>query len=90
PARKVIRFEIENKVVHYFDEVWKSGVQVMPLDKHVITKMRRSGNKNIQVMAALILDANKGQDLKDYNSCKTDEDVAEMIRKDCKSKGLIE
>ena len=53
-------------------------------------KMKRTGNKSMQFMAALILDANKGKELKDYEACNTEEDIAKLIRKDCESKGLIE
>ena len=90
PQRKIIAFSIEGKVVRYFDEVWKDGIQIYPLDNKLIKKMRRTGDKNIQFMVALILDSNKGKDLEEYNSCKTEEDIVNFIRKDGKSKGLIE
>lgn len=90
PQRKIIEFEIEGKVVRYFDEMWKKGIQVYPLDDKLIKKMKRTGNKNMQFMAALILDANKGKELEEYESCNTEEDIAEFVRKDCKSKGLVE
>jgi len=90
PQRKIIEFEIEKKVVTYFDEMWKKGIQVYPLDKKLIMKMRRTGDKNMQFMAALILDANRGKELKEYESCNTEEDIAKFIRKDCENKGLIE
>lgn len=93
PQRKIIEFEIEGegKVVRYFDDMWREkGIQVYPLDKKLIKKMKRTGDKNMQFMAALILDANKGKELKEYESCNTEEDIAKLIRKDCESKGLIE
>ena len=90
PQRKIIEFEIEGKVVTYFDEMWKKGIHVYPLDKKLITKMKRTGNKGMQFMAALILDANKGKQLEEYKSCNTEEDIAKLIRKDCEEKGLIE
>lgn len=90
PQRKIITFEIDGKIVKYFDEVWKDGIQIYPLDNNLIRKMRRTGNKNIQMMAALILDSNRGKELKEYKSCKTEEDIANFIRKDAKSKALLE
>jgi len=89
PNRKIIEFSINEKVVKYFDEMWKSGIQIYPLDNNLVNKMKR-GHKNLQFMAALILDANQGKDLEQYNSCKTEEDIANFIRKDCLSKGLME
>jgi len=90
PQRKIIEFEIEGKVVTYFDEMWKKGIQVYPLDKKLITKLKRTGNKDLQFRVALILDANRGKELEEYESCNTEEDIANLIRKDCESKGLIE
>lgn len=90
PQRKLFQFDIDGKTVVYFDELWKDGIKILPKDNKLITKMMRSGNKNVQVMAALILDANKGKNLKEYVTCKTEEDIAEMIKKDCKEKGLLE
>jgi len=90
PQRKVIKFEIEGKVVKYFDDIWEEGIQIIPKDNNLIRKLIRARKPNLRVMAALIMDSNKGKDLEEYNSCNTDEDVAEFIRKDCKSKGLLE
>ncbi len=87
--REVVRFEIDNKIVKYFDKFWK-GIQVLPKDDRTLLKMKRSGKKNIQFLVALILDANKGKNLKEYENCKADEEVANIIRKDCKLRGLIE
>jgi hypothetical protein len=90
PQRKVISFEIDGKVIRYFDEIWKDGVQIMPKDENLVNKLIRSRKQNLKMMAALILDTNKGENLEEYNSCKTEEDLAEFIRKDCKLKGLLE
>lgn len=90
PQRKIIRFEIEKKVVRYFDDIWKEGVQIMPKDQNLIEKLRRSGKVNLKMMAALILDANKRQNQKEYMECSNDEEVVDFIRKDCKKNGLME
>jgi|TARA_R100000750_G_scaffold3588_1_gene2930 hypothetical protein len=89
PQRKIIKFGIKNRKIIYFDDAWKGGIQIMPKNDSLIKKMKR-GDKNIQLMADLILDSNKGENLKQYNACKTEEDIVEMIRTDCQSKGLIE
>lgn len=88
--RKIIKFEIENKIVIYYDDIWKKGIQLIPKDQNIINKLRRSGKMNLKMMVALILDANKGENLKEYNACKTDEEVADIIRNESKSKGLME
>ncbi|MFW6130037.1 MAG: hypothetical protein ACOC56_02560 [Atribacterota bacterium] len=86
---KIIKFEINKKQVIYFDDIWKNGIQIMPKNQNMIEKMRR-GNKNLRMMAELIIDTNKGKNFEEYLKCRTDEDVARIIRKDCKSKGLVE
>ena len=90
PARKIVRFHIDERKVRYFDDIWKIGVQVYPRHDATIKRLSNSRNANFKVLAALLIDANKGKDLKEYNSCKTDDDIANFIRKDCKSKGLME
>lgn len=90
PQRRIIRFDIDGRTVIYFDDLWRNGIKIYPKDNTLINKMVSSNNQNIKVMAALILDANKGSNLKEYEACKTEEDIAEMIRKDCKGKGLVE
>jgi len=88
--RKVIKFDINGKEIIYYDDIWKKGIQFMPLDMALIAKLKRTGKMNLKMMAALILDANKGDNLKEYEACKTEEDIAVMIRKDCKEKALLE
>ena len=90
-ARKIIKFEVSGERVTYFDEIWKQGIRIYPKDQNLIEKLRRSGKTNLKMMAALIIDANAGQDLKDYESCYGNENkIADFIRMDCKSKGLME
>lgn len=88
--RKVVGFEVEGKKVKYFDEMWKEGIQIYPLDEKLIKKLKRTGDKTLQVMAALILDSNKGENLKEYQSCNSEEEIIEFIRKDCRNRGLLE
>lgn len=92
--RKIIRIEIENKVVRYYDDNWKDGVQVMPSQtpemKLMIRKMLLSRKPSIKAAGLLIVDVNSGKNLDEYKKCKTDDEVAEIIRKDCLLKGYVE
>ena len=88
--RKVIRFEIDKKVVRYFDDNWKDGIQIYPLDRLMVKKLIVSRKPSLSAMGLLIFEANQGKNLKDYKSCKTEEELAEMIRKESLSKGLVE
>lgn len=88
--KKVIKFEIDNRIIIYKDDMWPSGVQLMPIDVHLVKEMRFSRKPNLKIMADLIINTNSGKELEEYNACKTDEALAEMVRKDAKSKALME
>ena len=90
PGRKLISFEIEKKSVVYFDDNWKNGIQIYPLDKLMIKNLLSSIISNLKAMGLLIFDANKGENLRQYKSCKDEQDLSEMITNDCKLKGLLE
>lgn len=91
PQRKLIRFHIDKEKVIYFDDIWKDGVQIYPKDEKLIKELINSGKQNLRMLAALILDANKGKELEQYLECKGDEEkIALIIRRDCKSRGLME
>jgi len=91
PQRKIIKFHIDGPKVFYFDEIWKDGIQIYPKDAELILKLKNSRKPNLQMMAALIFDANKGKDFEEYESCNGNEgEIAKFIIKDCVSKGLME
>jgi hypothetical protein len=90
PQRKIISFEVDGRVIKYFDDVWKDGVQIIPQDTNFVRKLLRSGNPEFKMLAALIFDANKGENLEEYISCDTEEDLIDFIRKDMELKGLME
>ena len=87
--KKVIRFEIDNRIIIYKDDLWPNGVQMMPLDVHLVREMRFSRKPNLKIMADLIINTNSGKELEEYQACKTDEALSLMVIKDAKSKGLM-
>ena len=88
--RKIIKFSIEGRIVNYYDDIWKKGVQILPKDQNLIEKLQRSGKENLKIMARLIREANSGENKREYDKCHTEEQIANMIRKDCNEKGLME
>jgi len=88
--RKVVRFEIEGRGVRYFDDLWKDGIQIYPMDRLQVKKMVFSRRPSVSAVGLLITDANSGKNFEEYEACKTEEDIAEIIRKDCLIKGLKE
>ena len=89
-ARKIIKVQIIQKKIIWFDDIWKNGIQIMPKDQNLIEKLRRSGQPAMKVQAALIIDSNSGDNLKEYEKCKSEEDLANMIRKEFNTKGVME
>lgn len=88
-SRKIVSFKVNKKTVTYFDEIWENGIQILPKDSKVMLKLMQSRKKDIKVIAALILDANKGKNLKEYNACKTEQELIEVVSRECLEKGLL-
>ena len=88
--REIVFFRIENRVISYYDKAWVNGLQIMPLLESNVKALENARSPNMRQYGKLIRNSNTGKDLEDYNACKTDEELAEMIRKDCISKGLTE
>lgn len=87
---KLIGFEIEDKKVIYHDDFWFRGLQIYPLKQSLVNSLKASKSEKMRTYGLLIEEANSGKELEEYNLCQTDEDVAEVIRRDCKSRGLVE
>jgi len=63
----------------------------MPLDKEVIKRLANSRSRTIKQTAALIVLTNSNREtMKEYKKAKTEEDLLEIVRKDCKRQGLLE
>jgi len=89
-ARKIIKVVIEGRKIIWFDDIWKDGIQIMPKDQNLIEKLRRSGKPAMKMQAALILDSNKGDNLRQYEKCRNEEELATMIRNEFNNKGVME
>ena len=90
PKRKILKFEIRNKTVLYFDDIWKDGVQIYPVDPKFMYSLRRSGNPMLNQLYNLIMESNTGENYEQYAACKDEDEIAAMIRLDCGMKGLQE
>lgn len=89
PKRKIVKFTINNREVKYYDEHFPAGLQVYPLNKSLVGALAMSRSIQLRQRADWIAEANQGKNLEEYKSCKTDEDIAEIIKKDAKSQGLL-
>jgi len=90
--REVINFKVEDKVITYYDKKWTLGIQFMPKDKDLIKKLTFCRNRipYAQKIMQWIQESNTGKNFKEYQAAKDDEELAEIIKKDAKSKGLLE
>lgn len=87
--RETLQFLVENKIVSYTDRKWKGFIQVIPEDKEFIKKAIMARNKvPIKIIHALIIDANKGENFKEWQNAKNDNEVAEIIIRDCAKQGI--
>lgn len=90
PQRKIIRFVIDGFKVVYYDENWKEGIQIYPMDKKLVRTLLNSKSAYNQARGKLIEDANSGDNLKEYLSCKDEQEIYQMIKKDASKNGLME
>jgi len=92
--RMIIKFEINERVITYFDNIWKEGIQIMPSQtvkmKLMLRKMLQHRKLIVRQTALYIVDANSGDNLKEYEACKTEEEIADLVRRDCIKKQLTE
>jgi hypothetical protein len=76
-----------NKEIHYRDRVWKDGLRCIPKDEGFIKTIMMSRNKiPVQLISMFNL---SDKDKEEYESCNTDEELADKIIFDCKQQGLI-
>lgn len=90
PSRELITFIIDGKVVRYSDKMWPHGLQIYPLSHGIIKPLLDSRSERMKAYGLLIVEANKGKNLEEYEKCANEDDLCDIIRKDCKSKGLLE
>jgi hypothetical protein len=90
--RDIIHLSVEGKIIKYYDKIWKNGVQFMPKDPQFVLKLLKARNTipfSNQIIS-WINESNTGKNLEEYNNCKTEEELAEMVKRDAKIKGLLE
>ena len=85
--RETLMFKVENRVIYYTDRKWKEFVRCVPKDELLLKKIMLSRNRIPQILVDIFDLTEKEQE--EYESCKTDEEVAKMIIIDAKSKGCM-
>lgn len=87
---ELIKVEIENKAIRYYDKIWVNGVQLLPSDSKEMKMIEREiimsrNKKDTRLLEKFIL---KKEDKKEYEGAKDDEELARITIKDCELKGL--
>ena len=93
PDRKTITFVIDGAKVTIYNEQYRAmgGFTIYPKDPKLIVKMIASRKPTLKVMAAIMMDLNKGENLNEYNENKhSEEKLGEIMRKAMKEKGMME
>jgi len=84
--RETMQWKVDNKLVTYKDRRWPGWIQVIPQDDALLKRLQEIGG-SVQVLSALIIDANSGKNLKEWENAKNDQEVADIIVKDSKLQG---
>lgn len=85
--KEVMNFIVTDRNIWYKDRVWKGGVRCIPRDEEFIKKIIASRNKIPYKLISMFNLSKENQE--EYNKAKDDDALAEIIIKDCKSKGLV-
>ena len=92
--RELLSFLIVNKEVFYKDKVFIKYIRVVPEDKELIEQIKAQEAKQSKFLPAQFRVNHKifelsPQEIKEYEECKTDEDVAALIKRDASSRGCL-
>lgn len=83
--REVLNFAIQDKIIKYTDRKWKKWIQCIPKDRDFIRKVTLSRGGFPHFLIKMFELTKREQE--EYSNAKTDEELAEIIIKDGKSKG---
>ena len=84
--RELMNFEVENRMIYYYDRYWVHKLRCIPKDEEFIKKVRESRNRFPNQLINMFSISEKAQ--KEYDEAKDDEALADIIVHDCQKKGL--
>ena len=83
--REILNFAIQDRIIKYTDRKWGKWIQCIPKDKDFIKKVIMSRGRFPNFLIKMFTLSVKEQT--EYDSAKTDEELAQIIIKDAKAKG---
>jgi len=85
-GRELMIFAVKNKEVFYKDRIWNDGIRCIPKDEQFIQKVRMSRNKYPNKLIEMFTLSKSQQE--EYEKAATEEELAQIIITDCRSKGI--
>lgn len=85
--RETLNFTIKNKDIYYCDRIFKQLIRCLPPPENLIKTVALSRNKIPKYIIDLFTFTEA--EMKEYNDAKGETELADIIIKDCKSKGCI-
>jgi hypothetical protein len=84
--KETMYFEVDNKIIRYSDRFWKRKVQCVPQEKEFIQTIKNSRNKFPMQLVKMFTLTKEEQ--KEYDEASSDRELADIIIRDCRKKGL--
>ena len=82
---ELIHITITGKQIIYSDRIWSMGVVLLPQNKEMENKILMSRNKYPQHLLNMFKLSDN--DIKEYESCNTENELADFAIRDCNLKG---
>ena len=83
--KELLNFIVVDKQVFYTDRKWKAWIRCLPQPELFIKRVRMSRNRMPQFLADIF--NMSPRDLNEYHNAKSDNEIADIIERDGKSKG---
>jgi len=83
--REILKFAIQDRIIKYTDRKWGKWIQCIPKDRDFIKQVICSRGKFPHFLIKMFDLSVKEQ--AEYDSAKTDEELAQIIIRDAKNKG---
>jgi hypothetical protein len=89
--RDVFNIEVVGREIFYSDRIWKNKIRLIPEDEKFALKIAMSRNRypNVNLDTFKMLFKLSDEDKAEYDSAKTEEELALICIKDVRSKGGV-
>lgn len=83
--REILNFLVKEREIFYTDRKWRSWIRCLPPPKNLIQTVKMSRNRIPPFIADLF--TFNDEEMEEYESAKTEREIADIIIKDAKLKG---